>query len=126
MRMIREAFTCAAAAAILMLATSAPAATPCDADVRVTAKSDQTFSDSILKVWAVEADTQAACAQVYVDVTVTERLFNGEEITSTRRGSRKVTGGTTTTFKVNYRIAPDSTLTDWKFKVARCAVCGTE
>ena len=126
MRIVREAFTYAAAAAILMLATSARAATPCDAEVRATAKSDQTYSDSVLKVWAVEADTQQACAKVYVDLTVTERLFNGEEITSTHRGSRTVNGGTTMTYKVDYRIAPDSTLTDWKFKVARCVVCGTE
>jgi hypothetical protein len=126
MRLFQKAFACAlAVAAIPILAPSARAATECTAEVRATAKSDQTFSDSILKVFAVEVDTQEDCAKVYADLIVTERLFNGEEITSTHRGWRKVSSHTST-YKVNYRIAGDSTVTDWKFKVARCVVCGTE
>ena len=126
MRLFREAFACAlVAAAIPVLTPSARAATECTANVRATAKSDQTFSDSILKVFAVEVDTQEDCAKVYADFIVTERLFNGEEIKSTHRGWRKVSSHTDT-YKVNYRIAPDTTVTDWKFQVARCVVCGTE
>jgi len=112
-------------AAILTLAPSARAATECQAQVRATAKSDQVSDELITKVFAVEVDTQEACAKVYGDLIVTERLFNGEEITSTHRGWRKVSNHTST-YKVNYRIAKDSTLTDWKFKVSRCVVCGTE
>lgn len=112
-------------AAILVLAPSARAATACNADVRATPKADQISDEAVTKVWAVEIDTQESCAIVYVDAIVTERLFNGEVITSTHRGSRKISNHTST-HKVNYRIARDSTLTEWKFKVARCVVCGTE
>jgi hypothetical protein len=112
-------------AAIPVLVPCARAATACTAEVRAKAGSDQITDEVITKVWAVEIDTQESCAIVYVDAVVTERLFNGEEITSTRRGSRKVANHTST-HKVNYRIARDSTLLDAKFKVARCVVCGTE
>jgi hypothetical protein len=112
-------------AAVLALAPSSQAATECKADVRATPRSDQSSDEAITKVWAVEVDTQESCAKVYVDVVVTERLFDGEEITSTHRGSRKVTNHTST-YKVNYRIARDSTLTASTFKVSRCVVCGTE
>ena len=124
MRLIRIVQVFALVAAIPALAPSTRAK-DCQADVRPTAKSDQVTDEAIIKVWAVEADTQEDCAKVYVDLTTTERLFNGEEITTTHRGWRKVDSHTGT-YKVNYRIARDSTLTDWKFKVARCVVCGTE
>jgi len=115
----------ALAALIPLLAPSARAATECKAEVRATAKSDQVSDRAITKVWAVEIDTQESCAIVYVDAVVTERLFDGEVITSTRRGSRKVANHTST-HKVNYQIALDSTLMSSKFTVARCVVCGTE
>jgi hypothetical protein len=113
------------AAAIPVLAPFAHAATECKAEVRATVRPDQASDEAVTKVFAVEVDTRESCAKVYVDAVFTERLFTGEEITSTRRGSRKVTNHTST-HKVNYRIARDSTLTDWKFKVYRCVVCGTE
>lgn len=112
------------AAAIAILAPSVPAAVECSADVRATLARDNVLSDVVEKVFAVEIDTKVDCAKVYVDLTVTEQLFNGEEITTTSRGWRKVT--THSTYKVNHRIAKDSTLSDWKFQVARCVVCGTE
>jgi hypothetical protein len=121
--MTRTAIACALVA-LPALAPCARAA-PCTANVHARVASDQTTSTSSIKVFAVDVDTDADCAKVYVDATVTERLFNGEEITSTKRGSRKVSAKSTT-FKVNLRIAPDSTLTDWKFQVASCVVCGTE
>ena len=111
-------------AAIWTLAPSARA-TECNADVRATPGVDQITDEVVTKVFLVEVDTQEACATVYVDATITERLFNGEEIRSTRRGSRKVSNHAST-HKVNLRIARDSTLVDTSFKVARCVVCGTE
>lgn len=125
MKLIRVVQALSLMAAIPLLAPSVRAATACTAEVRATAKSDQISDEAITKVWAVEVDTQEACAIVYVDAVVTERLFDGEEITSTIRGSRKVSNHASTQ-KVNYRIARDSTLLNWKFKVARCVVCGTE
>ena len=124
MKVFRIVPTLALAAAIPCLAPSAQAS-GCTAQVRATPRADQISDEAITKVWAVEVDTQASCAKVYVDVVVTERLFDGEVITSTRRGWRKVSNHTST-HKVNYRIARDSTLTDWKFNVASCVVCGTE
>jgi hypothetical protein len=126
MSRVRAIFACAAVAAVLLLAASARAATSCNATVRATAKSDQTTTENTVKVWAVEIDTQQDCAKVYVDLITTERLFDGEEIKSTHRGSRTVHGGVTMTYKVDYPIARDSTLTDSSFKVAKCVVCGTE
>ncbi len=125
MRLVRTAVLYALVAAVPMLAASVAVAADCNAEVRPTAKSDQIFADSILKVWAVDVDTQEDCAKVYVDLIVTERLFDGEEITSTGRGWRKVSTHSTT-YKVNYRIAKDSTILDWKFKVASCVPCGSE
>jgi len=124
MKLFRIVPTLALAAAIPVLAPSAEAA-GCTAQVRATAKSDQISDEAITKVWAVEVDTQESCAKVYVDAVVTERLFDGEVITSTRRGWRKVSNHTST-YKVNYRIARDSTLTASTFNVASCVVCGTE
>jgi len=57
---------------------------------------------------------------------VTERLFNGEEITSPRRNWRKVTSESGRTAQVTYRMARDSNLVKWEVKLARCVVCGTE
>ena len=125
MKLFRIVPSFALLAMIPVLAPAAHAATECKAEVRATARSDQSSDEAITKVWAVEVDTQESCAKVYVDAVFTERLFTGEEITSTRRGSRKVTNHVST-HKVNYRIARDSTLTDFKFKVYRCVVCGTE
>jgi hypothetical protein len=124
MKLFRIVQTIALVAVIPLLTPSAQAA-GCTAQVRATAKSDQISDEAITKVWAVEVDTQESCAKVYVDAVVTERLFDGEVITSTRRGSRKVSNHTST-YKVNYRIARDSTLTASTFKVASCVVCGTE
>lgn len=126
MTMLRKTLTGAAAGLILVLASSALAAVPCTANVRAKERTDQVFSTYKTKVYAVEIDTQQDCAKVYVDFTVTETLFNGEEITSTFRDWRKATGGLTTTYMVNHRIALDSKVTDWNFKVNRCVVCGTE
>ena len=124
MKLSRLVPTLAVFAAIPFLTPSSQAA-GCTAQVRATAKSDQITDEAIIKVWAVEVDTQEACAKVYVDAVVTERLFNGEVITSTRRGWRKVSNHTST-YKVNYRIAKDSKLTDWKFNVTSCVPCGSE
>jgi len=124
MKLFRFVPTFALMAAIPWLTPTAQSA-ECTAQVRATAKSDQISDEATTKVWAVEVDTQESCAKVYVDAVVTERLFNGEVITSTRRGYRKVSNHTST-YKVNYRIARDSTLTDWKFKVTSCVPCGSE
>ena len=124
MRVPRIVRALAVVAAIGTLAPSARS-TECKADVRATPGVDQITDEVVTKVFLVEVDTQEACATVYVDATITERLFNGEEIRSTRRGSRKVSNHASTQ-KVNLRIARDSTLVDTSFKVARCVVCGTE
>jgi hypothetical protein len=112
-------------AAICAAAPVSRAATDCTADVTAKEGIDQVTDEAVIKVFAVEASTREACAKVYVDFVVTERLFNGEEITSTHRGWRKVTSDGTL-YKVNYRIARDTTITNWEFKVAKCVVCGTE
>jgi hypothetical protein len=125
MRSLRVVQSLALVALASSLWPSARAATECKAEVRATPASDQLSDEAVTKVFAVEIDTQETCAKVYVDAVVTERFFNGEEVTSTRRGSRKVTNHVNT-HKVNLRIARDSTLVDAKFKVARCVVCGTE
>ncbi|HEX6850800.1 MAG TPA: hypothetical protein VF139_05275 [Candidatus Polarisedimenticolaceae bacterium] len=117
-----------AVVALAAIATAAPsswAATECKAEVRATEKTDQVTDEAITKVYAVEVDTDVDCAKVYVDFTVTERLFNGEEITSKHRGWRKVSSEGTL-YRADYRIAKDSTIKDWKFEVFRCVVCGTE
>ena len=121
MRLFRRVLACAMVA-LPALAPCALAGTPCTANVNARAASDQTTSTSTLKVFAVDVDADVDCAKVYVDAVFTERLFTGEEITSTRRGSRKVTNHVST-HKVNYRIARDSTLQDWEFKVAKCVPC---
>jgi hypothetical protein len=123
MRSLRFVPTIVLAAAFAILAT--PALGDCTADVRATPRTDQITDEAIIKVWAVEVDTQEDCATVYGDLIVTERLFDGEEITSTHRGSRKVSSHGTT-YKINYRIAKDSTLTKWEFKVSRCVPCGAK
>jgi hypothetical protein len=124
MKTFRFVWAAALAAALPLVALPAGAA-GCDAQVRATARADQSTDEAIIKVWAVEVDTQESCAKVWVDATVTERLFNGEVITSTRRGYRKVSNHVST-YKVNYRIDKDTTLTDWTFKVASCTPCGSE
>jgi len=127
MRVLRTLLACAAAAGFLILSPAAKAATPCDATMSAHPGEDQVTSDSDtrIKVWGVNFDTQVGCAKVYFDLTVTETLFDGEEITVTERTWRK-TSTLGETFKVNHTIAKDSTLSDWKFKVVQCVVCGTE
>ena len=125
MTLFRFAGALAAVVVISAPVSSARAATACKADVRATAKSDMVSDVAITKVFAVEVDTQEACAKVDVDLVVKERLFDGEEISSTRRLSFKASNQAST-HKVNHLIARDSTLVDWKFKVSRCVVCGTE
>jgi hypothetical protein len=110
---------------ILIPASVTKAATPCDAAVRATPREDQVTSETRIKVWGVNLDTKVECAKVYFDVIVTERLFDGEEITVTDRTWRK-SSTLGETFKVDHTIAKDSTVTDWKIKVVRCVVCGTE
>jgi hypothetical protein len=112
------------AAGLAAEAPSAPAATNCSADVRARLAREEIREEVKETTFAVEIDTQATCAKVYVDFTSTERLFDGEEITTTRRGWRKVAGPST--YKVDYPIARDSDLVDWKFSVSRCVPCGTE
>jgi hypothetical protein len=124
MKPFRIVQSLALVAAIPLLTPSAQSA-ECTARIRATAKSDQISDKAITKVWAVEVDTQESCAKVNADLVVTERLFDGEVITSTHRGYRKVSNHTST-YKVNYRIAKDSTLTDWKFNVTSCVPCGSE
>jgi len=97
----------------------------CRAEVRATPRADEVHADYVYKVFGVELESSEDCATVYVDFVATETLFNGEQITVTVRGHRKVTS-THTTYKVKHRIARDSELASWEFKVARCAVCGLE
>jgi hypothetical protein len=125
MKLLRIVQSIALVAAIPMLASSVRAATECKADVRATPGSDQLSDRYLTKVFAVEVDADVPCAKVYVDAVVTEQLFNGEEITTTHRGYRDVSNSPST-YKVNLRIGRDSTLTDSKFTVNRCVVCGTE
>lgn len=109
-----------------LLGSAALAADPCTAEVRATERTDDTRDESVGKVFAVEIETREDCAVVYVDFSTTERLSNGEEITVRRRGSRKVSSASSTTYKVTYRVAPGSELLDTEFEVARCIPCGTE
>lgn len=110
---------------LALAAPAARAADACEAQLNPKEATDQVTDEAITKVYAVEVSTNVDCAKVYVDFVVTERLFNGEEITSKHRGWRKIsTDGTI--YKANYRIAKDTTITDWKFQVVRCVVCGTE
>ena len=111
--------------AVMTLAPVTRAETACTAAVRATPGQDQITSETKIKVWGVNLDTQVGCAKVYFDLTVTEQLFDGEEITVTNRTWRK-SSTLGETFKVNHTIARDSTLTDWKFKFVKCVVCGTE
>jgi hypothetical protein len=124
MKLFRFVPAFALVAALPSLASVAEAA-ECTAKVRATPRPDQTTDEAIIKVWAVEVDTQEACAKVYVDAVMTERLFDGEVITSTRRGWRKVSNHTST-YKANHRIAKDTTLMDAKFSVTKCVPCGSE
>ena len=124
MKLLRIVLSILLVATIPLLSTSA-SATACTAEVRATPGSDQLSDRFLTKVFAVEVDADVPCAKVYVDAVVTEQLFNGEEITTTHRGYRDVSNSPST-YKVNLRIARDSTLTDYKFTVNRCVVCGTE
>lgn len=101
---------------------AAGAADTCRAEVRATPGVDQTTDEALIKVFRVEASADAPCAEVTVDFVATEQLFNGEEIEVTRRGSRKVQNQAIT-YKADLRIARDSTLQDWEFKVAKCVPC---
>ena len=105
-------------------APAALAADGCDAEVRATPRPDQTTDEAVTKVFAVVVSTRETCAEVVVDFTATEQLFNGEDITITRRGSRKITSPDSAQ-RVELRIARDSKLVDSKFEVVRCTPCLT-
>lgn len=108
-----------------LAATPAVAAgTSCTATVRATQETDEVHDKYVYKVFSVEISTSESCAKVYVDLVTTERLFDGEEITTTSRGFRKVSAHTT--YKVKHQIAKDSSLLKWEFKVHSCLVCGAE
>ena len=125
MRLSRQAIVFVlSAVGMATQAPSVPAATECSADVRARLSREETRDEVKETTFAVELDTKEACAKVYVDFTSTERLFTGEEITTTQRGWRRTTGPVT--YKVSHRIARDSDLVNWKFSVSRCVVCGTE
>jgi hypothetical protein len=125
MRLSRHAIVFVLVAAGLAAeAPSAPAATECRADVRARLAREEIRDQVKDIVFTVEIDTKETCAKVYVDFTATERLFDGEEITTTHRGWRKVTGPVT--YGASHHVARDSDLVDWKFSVSRCVVCGTE
>ena len=118
------------AAALLMLlagaVTAASAAVPCQGTVRGTPGSDKRYTDHLEKVFRVEMTSSAACGLVYVDFVTTESLFNGEQITTTRREWRKVSGSASTVYAFTFPMALDSNLVNWEFKFNRCVVCGTE
>lgn len=80
MRVLRTLLAYAAAAMIPILAPAARAATPCNAAVRARPGENQVTSDSDtrIKVWGVNLDTQVECAKVDLDLTVTETSFDYE------------------------------------------------
>ncbi len=118
-----------AAALVMLLAgavTAASAAVPCNATVQGTPGTDKRYTDHLDKVFRVEITSSADCGLVYVDLVTTESLFNGEQITTTRRDWRKVSGSASTVYMFTFPMALDSNLVNWQFKVNRCVVCGTE
>jgi len=98
----------------------------CEADVRGEFRRDQLYDDYIDKYFVITVTSPADCAKVYFDFITTERLFNGEEITSTRREWRKSTAEPSKASPLKYRIARDSTLVKWEVKLAGCVLCGTD
>lgn len=126
MTMVRRAFLWAAVLTLVAPAPHARAAEGCTAEVRAAARPDEIAADHIKKLFKIEIDSRQDCAKVYIDATFTERLFNGEEITLTKRDWQKVSGGLTTTYRYEHRIAPDSTLVSFDFKVSRCVLCGSD
>jgi hypothetical protein len=98
----------------------------CEADVRGEFRRDQLYDDYIDKYFVINVTSPADCAKVYFDFITTERLFNGEEITSTRREWRKSTAEPSKASPLKFRIARDSTLVKWEVKLADCVLCGTD
>jgi len=102
------------------------AAVECRATVRGEYRGKETLGDIVEHTFLVDISSDADCGKVYFDLVITERLFNGEEITLTKRDWRKANRGGTVAYKVTHRTAKDSDLVRWEFKAARCVVCGSE
>lgn len=102
------------------------AAVECRGTVRGEYRGEETRGDVVEHTFLVDISSDADCGKVYFDLVITERLFNGEQITLTKREWRKVSRGVTTAYKVTHRTAKDSDLVRWEFKPSRCVVCGTE
>lgn len=122
MRLSRHAWAFAAVAAAALSVPVFVAAGGCTAQVRAQVDRDDIHSNVRQMSFAVDLETPEDCANVQVDFVSTERLFNGEEITSTLRGA--VTVRTWKSYKATYEFDKDSEVVDWRFEVARCAVCG--
>jgi hypothetical protein len=118
----------AALAAVLsgVGAGAVAAAVDCTADVKAQMRSDEVYDAYVDKAFLVQISSPASCGKVYFDLITTERLFNGEEITTSQRSWRKVTAGGESASRLKYRLAKDSTLLQWEVKFVRCVVCGTE
>jgi hypothetical protein len=118
------------AALALMTAMLAPsvssAAVECRGTVRGEYRGKETRGDVVEHTFLADISSDAECGKVYFDLVVTERLFNGEEITLTRRDWRKTNRGVTSAYKISHRTAKDSDLVRWEFRVNTCVVCGTE
>lgn len=119
---------CITACLVTLLGAPPAKAEPvaCQADVRGEFRRDEVYDQYVDKVFVVNITSSEACAKVYFDLVTTERLFNGEVITSTHREWRKVTAEPSKASPVKYRIARDSSLVKWEIKLSRCVVCGTE
>jgi hypothetical protein len=121
----RAVLGAALAALLFGVPATTRAAVDCRGDVRAEFRRDE-FSDQYVdKIFLVEVSSSEPCAKVYFDLVTTERLFNGEEITATRRDWRKSTAEVKAS-PVKYRMARDSQLVKWEVKMVRCVVCGTE
>ena len=98
--------------------------TPCQANVSGSYQRTEDFDGGRNAVFVLEITTSAPCALVYFNVTTTERLFNGEEITTTTPMWRKVTDGEEPGYKVLYKMAQDTNLIDSRVEYDRCELCG--
>jgi len=111
--------------ALCGIPAAAWAAVDCKADVRAEFRRDDYSDQYVDKIFLVEVSSSEPCAKVYFDLVTTEQLFNGEEITATRREWRKSTDEVKAS-PIKYRMARDSKLVKWEVKLVRCVVCGTE
>lgn len=123
MRLSRHVSAILVAAAIAALPPTLVSAEECSAEVQPELDRDRVRQEVREMDFAVEVYTTEPCAEVDVDFISTERLFDGEEITTTHRRRLKVK--TSARFNITAQFAYDSTVVDWRFKVARCVVCGT-